>query len=229
MAPSTKTKKKAAPPKTKTKTVPANPISPTMKRDLTAQRRRSSSPTITDEHEADGTHVGNVIDLDTDSLMELDDKPDDIEIADEQELGACLTMYGRDQSDSRGTIEKLLKEWTAPVYVFFAPRPSIEYVDGRRCHTFQCAAKPCKMRERIVRRFLDKGDAKSTGNLRKHARKCWGEDVVASADNAQSADDVRHVGQGGKLAPGLITAAFARAGKGKVSYSHIQHTRTEAR
>ena len=94
MAPSTKTKKKAAPPKTKTKTVPANTISLKTKRDVTVQRRRSSSPTITDEHEADGTHVGNVIDLDSDDLMELDEEPDDIEIAEEQELGACLTVYG---------------------------------------------------------------------------------------------------------------------------------------
>jgi hypothetical protein len=94
MAPSTKTKKKAAPPKTKTKTFPANPISPKTKRDLTVERRQSSSPTVTDEHEADGTHVGNVIDLDSNDLIEVDDA----EIADEQELGMCLTMYGIDIS-----------------------------------------------------------------------------------------------------------------------------------
>jgi hypothetical protein len=115
------------------------------------------------------------------------------------------------------------------VYAFFDPVPSIEYIGGRRSHAFRCTAKSCKMREPTVRRFLDKGDAKSTSNLRKHAKKCWGDDVVASADNASCADDVRRTGLGGKLSSSLITAAFERSGKGKVTYSHIQHTRTESR
>jgi len=46
-------------------------------------------------------------------------------------------------------------------------------------------------RSRDVRRYLDKKDANSTSNMRKHARKCWGDDVVKAADNAKTADEVR--------------------------------------
>jgi hypothetical protein len=94
---------------------------------------------------------------------------------------------------------------------------------------FQCAAKACKHKSRGVRRFLDKGDAKSTGNMRKHAKKCWGDDVVASADKASSANEVRQTTIKGFLDPQSITAAFERKGKGKVTYSHKQHTKTESR
>jgi hypothetical protein len=80
-----------------------------------------------------------------------------------------------------------------------------------------------------VRRFLDTGDAKSTGNLRKHAKRCWGEEIVAAADKAKNANDVRNTTIKGCLNLESITAAFERTGKGKVSYSHRQHTTTEAR
>jgi hypothetical protein len=76
---------------------------------------------------------------------------------------------------------------------------------------------------------LDKGDAKSTSNMRKHAKKCWGDDVVASADKAANASEVRNTTVKGSLDPQSITAAFERKGKGKVTYSHRQHTKTEAR
>jgi len=49
-------------------------------------------------------------------------------------------------------------------------------------HVFECAAGKCKARNgRDVRRFLDKGDAKSTSNMRKHAKGCWGEEAVAAS------------------------------------------------
>ena len=67
-------------------------------------------------------------------------------------------------------LERLTKEWRAPIYAFFHPIPTIVYEDGRRAHAFHCAATQCKHQSRGVRRFLDKGDAKSTGNMRKHAR-----------------------------------------------------------
>lgn len=80
-----------------------------------------------------------------------------------------------------------------------------------------------------VRRFLDTGDAKSTSNMRKHAKKCWTAEVVASADKADNANDVRRTTVKGLLDPQSITAAFERKGKGKVTYSHRQHTKTELR
>jgi hypothetical protein len=82
---------------------------------------------------------------------------------------------------------------------------------------------------RGVRRFLDKGDAKSTSNMRKHAKKCWGDAVVTCADSAKNANEVRATTVMGALNPQSITAAFERNGKGKVTYSHRQHTKTEAR
>ena len=100
---------------------------------------------------------------------------------------------------------------------------------GRQCHVFMCAAKSCMHKLRGVRRFLDKGDAKSTSNMRKHAKRCWGPDIIALADKADNANEVHRTTIKGALNPQLITAAFERKGKGKVTYSHRQHTKTEAR
>lgn len=80
-----------------------------------------------------------------------------------------------------------------------------------------------------MRRYQDKGDANSTSNLRKHAKKCWTEDVIATADRAKTADDIRGTALGGNLSAQTITAVFERQGKGKITYSHKQHTKTEAR
>ena len=60
---------------------------------------------------------------------------------------------------------------------------------------------------------MDKGDAKSTSNMRKHAKKCWGDEVVASADKAKNTHEVRATTIKGALDPQLITAAFERKGK----------------
>jgi hypothetical protein len=48
---------------------------------------------------------------------------------------------------------------------------------------------------------LDTGDAKSTGNLRKHAKKYWGDEVVTSADKAKTAEEVRDTTVKGSLDP----------------------------
>ena len=76
---------------------------------------------------------------------------------------------------------------------------------------------------------MDKGDAKSTSNMRKLAKKCWGDEVVASVDKAKNAHEVCATTVKGALDPQLITATFERKGKGKVKYSHRQHTKTKAR
>jgi hypothetical protein len=65
--------------------------------------------------------------------------------------------------------------------------------------------------------------------MRKHAKKCWSKEVVASADKANNADEVRWTTVKGSLNLQLITAAFEQKGKGKVMYSHCQHTKSEAR
>lgn len=81
----------------------------------------------------------------------------------------------------------------------------------------------------MVRRYLDTGDAKSTGNLRKHAKNCWGEDVVAAADETKDVHAAREALGKMKSVDSSITAAFERVAKSKVTYSHRQHTTAEAR
>ncbi|KAI0267627.1 hypothetical protein BGY98DRAFT_925528, partial [Russula aff. rugulosa BPL654] len=115
----------------------------------------------------------------------------------------------------------------APIYAFFKPDPLIVHVDGQCCHAFECLAKSCKHKIRVVQRYLDKGDAKSTGNLRKHAKKCWGNEVVAAADKAKMARNMCDATAKGFLDPQLITSAFKRSEKGKVSYSYRQFTKTK--
>jgi hypothetical protein len=129
--------------------------------------------------------------------------------------------------------ERLAREWTSPIYAFFQPRPLIEVNDGRRCHEFICGATECKgrgARSRVVRRFLDKADAKSTSNLRKHAKACWTPDVVKQADEAKDVASVREgLAAAKKQKDGSILATFERQGKGKVTYMLRQHTYKETR
>ncbi|KAG2039456.1 hypothetical protein BDR03DRAFT_821659, partial [Suillus americanus] len=79
--------------------------------------------------------------------------------------------------------EQLKKGWSSPVYAFFEPVLSIEYTGGRHSHVFKCMAKGHKQH---VRRYLDKGDAKSTGNMAKHAKACWGEAAYQAAQGSLS-------------------------------------------
>ncbi len=40
-------------------------------------------------------------------------------------------------------LEKMQKDWNAPIYVFFQPTLTIEYIKRRKAHIFQCAASHC--------------------------------------------------------------------------------------
>ena len=100
-------------------------------------------------------------------------------------------------------------------------------MDGQHCHTFQCLAQHCKHKTRSIQRYLDTGDAKSTGNLRKHTKRCWGDNVVALADKAKTAKDLWDITIEGSLKPQSITATFERNGKGTPTYACQQHTKTE--
>lgn len=70
-------------------------------------------------------------------------------------------------------------------------------------------------------------NAKSTGNLRKHAKIFWSAEVVVSADKARNASNVCATTIKGVLDPQSIMAVFERKGKGKVVFSHWQHTKTK--
>jgi hypothetical protein len=124
---------------------------------------------------------------------------------------------------------RLQKDWDAPIYVFFRPLPLIQYIHNRKAHVFECAASQCHCRTRFVRRFLDTSDARSTSNLRRHAKLCWGDEAVEAADGTRDIKAARTALQNLKTMNGSIMAAFQRVGEGRVTYSHRQHTKTEAR
>lgn len=130
-------------------------------------------------------------------------------------------------------LERLSDDWVSPIYAFFQPTPSIETVDGRRVHEFECSASYCKGRgknPRIVRRYLDTSDRNSTGNLRKHAQMCWGDGILSGADACGDRNSARKgLDKAKKLQDGSITTSFEREGKGKLTFSHRQHTKVQTR
>jgi hypothetical protein len=63
----------------------------------------------------------------------------------------------------------------------------------------------------------------------KHVRSCWGNEVLKAAGQAKNANEAREKIVGSFLRNGSITTSFERNGKGKVTYSHRQHTRAETR
>ena len=69
--------------------------------------------------------------------------------------------------------------------------------------------------------------------MRKHARHCWGEDIVKKADESKDELTLDNIREGLAVAKngqdGSIVAFFDRKGKGKVKYMLRQHTYEEAR
>ncbi|KAI9449207.1 hypothetical protein BJY52DRAFT_1097936, partial [Lactarius psammicola] len=125
--------------------------------------------------------------------------------------------------------DRLSKNWDAPVYVFYKSTPKVEYFNNRKAHVFECAASPCCLKTRFVRRFLYTGDTSSTSDLRRHARVCWGDEALAAADQTRDVKTAREALRNHNSKNGSITAAFKHVGTGRVTYSHRQHTRIEAR
>jgi hypothetical protein len=105
--------------------------------------------------------------------------------------------------------------------------PTVEYVGGHKAHVFECMARSCHCKNKSVRRYLDTGDAKLTGNLRRHAKVCWGEEAVAGADNMWDIKTAQEALGNVKGVDGSITTLFQRAAKGRMTYSHRQHTKIE--
>src|SRR5260370_19143678 len=112
--------------------------------------------------------------------------------------------------------------WTMVVYAFFKPTPNIKYNDGRKMHEFTCLQKHCH--QKIVR-YLDTKDAQSTGNMRRHVKKCWGEGVLTAAERAKDTNEAHSRIIHSFLKTGKITEMFQR--KAKALYSTIQHTKSE--
>lgn len=122
-------------------------------------------------------------------------------------------------------VGRLQKRWTAPVYAFFKPNVSIEYIKGRCVHVFRCANTGCKQQ---VRRYHGTGDTKSTGNLRKHVKSCWGAEALHAADLKDSAVNAQGEVRTYRRTHD-IKVAFGNVGKKTVSFSTRQHTPSETR
>jgi hypothetical protein len=121
--------------------------------------------------------------------------------------------------------EKASKLWNSPVYAFYG-EVFIEHVNGRISHSFLCAKPGCKV---AIRRYQDKGDAKSTSNLWNHIRSCWGQLALDAAQKMANRADCHKNVVKNLLKNWSITAAFESKGKGKVTYSNIAHTKAETR
>ena len=86
------------------------------------------------------------------------------------------------------------------------PLPKISVLKDRWRHEFICSAPVCKgngSERRVVRRFLDTGDKNSTNNMRKHAKHCWGEEIIKMSDEAKdelTLDNIRESLAGAKKA-----------------------------
>jgi hypothetical protein len=133
------------------------------------------------------------------------------------------------------SLERLSQTWNSPIYAFFEPRPKITVVKGRRSHEFICSAVVCKGNgsdRRVVRRFLDTADKGSTSNMRKHAKHCWGDDIIKKADEAKdelTIENIRKSLAEATIQDGSIVACFDRKGKAKVKYMTRQYTYEESR
>jgi len=130
---------------------------------------------------------------------------------------------GKPRESAEDELQRLRKEWTSPIYAFFKSSPAIRYVGTRRVHVFECLAEHCKAKgknPRFVNRYLDKTDARSTSNLRRHVKNCWGVDILAAADKNKDLDAVRAVvGKMPELKDGRsLAAAIEGLGKGKLTY-----------
>ncbi|RDX54669.1 hypothetical protein OH76DRAFT_1340676, partial [Lentinus brumalis] len=123
--------------------------------------------------------------------------------------------------------ERLSGRWRSFVYGFFEAEVTIEVFEGRRCLVFRCAAKRCRT-DSLVRRYLDKGDRSSSGNLHKHVRACWGAEAMAQAKELGDPTRVRGTLVADILRNGTITQYFARA-KAAATYSNRPMSRIQIR
>lgn len=81
-----------------------------------------------------------------------------------------------------------------------------------------------------VPRYLDGTDASSTGNMWRHTKVCpkWGKEVLEGAKGLNHENAREYVTKLLRMT-GSVQASFAIKGKGKVTYSNVQHTKTQTK
>ena len=108
--------------------------------------------------------------------------------------------------------------WNSPIYAFFEPLPKVTVIKDWQCHEFICSVPICKGNgsdKRVVQCFLDKANKCSTSNMRKHARHCWGDDIIKKADDELTLDNIWEGLKEAKMEDGSIVTFFNRKGKGR--------------
>jgi hypothetical protein len=138
---------------------------------------------------------------------------------DEQELGTCFSSHSFPHLT--GFSERLHSKWRSPIYAFFDSKIKIGYdKDSRKFHFFKCGAKKCLNHGlNGVRRYQDSQDRGATSNLKTHASKCFGDDVVDTAFGLKTS------GKGDSS----IFAAFTRQGQQPVKVTHRARDMEETR
>lgn len=196
---------------------------------VTSTQRRITSPIESSDEEPEHLKVPDKrpridVDADEENSESSSEHPDQEPEDEDAELGKPTQPAPHVKNAYLG-VERMKKEMTAPSYAFFHQDIDIIHVDGRRVHVFTCAKPGCK---RVVKRYLDKTDAMSTGNLRKHVKSCWGPEALDAADAFGHVKDAREsVEKLGRT--GLLTEAFKCMPGSKKTYSTRQHTPMQSR
>ena len=116
----------------------------------------------------------------------------------------------------------------SPIYAFFNPTPHVVKVDGWCTHEFLWSVRGVP-RSRFATTWISKTHALLRYNMHKHARRCWGDETLEVADLAKSVNEICDRIVRSILRNGSITTAFKHNTKGKITYSHRQHTRAKTR
>ena len=112
-------------------------------------------------------------------------------------------------------VECLQGGWRSPMYAFFQAEVSVGYDEGCKYHFFKCASRKCKGKgQKGVRHYLDSKDRAATSNLKSHAVRCFGQDLVESAFEKTQP----------RGRDGSIFTVFTRQGQQPIKISHRAHT-----
>ena len=115
-------------------------------------------------------------------------------------------------------VEHLQGGWHSPMYAFFQAEVSVGYDEGHKYHFFKCASRKCKGKgQKGVCHYLDSKDHAAMSNLKSHAVRCFGQDLVESAFKKTQP----------RWCDGSIFAAFTCQGQQPVKISHCAHTTEE--
>lgn len=122
-------------------------------------------------------------------------------------------------------VAKSINGWASHNYAYYEQRPRIDIDDdGTVYHVFVCHKCSWKKRRRATG-----SDSGSTGQLKKHAQKCWDAKLVANVSKAKDLKSAREIISKHKIVKdGQLTHLFRRV-KGVESFSTEAPTSAEIR